>query len=310
MSILNLLDVKTQRKLSYKGDPSDVFQWFPKYQIQVLCCRYWWLKQWEFRELSFPYWRVYYNTKQGAFITYQGEEYELLPSKIYMIAPNTSYATRLFNHVIPDSGFAMEGGRIDSTLSMAEHGYGTIMEHLFIHFNTGMPYDNIAPGIFTLHLNESIQRNLYMIMDHLKKEASYFDFHAILAIQSLIHELLLQINPAKWNAVSSDHRVLAVLEFVENNLDNDLSNQRLATCCHMSTNAFTRIFAKEVGLSPQRFVKKKRIDAACVMLHHTDKTIDEVASATGFANRYHFTRIFGQTTGLSPAKYRKEFGIK
>ncbi len=297
-------------KLPDQGDPSDVLQWFPKYQIQLLCCRFWWLKNWEFRELSYPYWRVYYNTKKGAFLTCNGKEIALLPSHIYIIAPNTSYSTRLFNHVMPDNGFAMDGGRIGQSDLDTDSLTSDFVTHLFIHFNMGMPYDNVAPGVFTFEVNAPLQRNLNIIMDHLQKDATHFTFYSILAIQSLITELLIQIDEKNWSTLSRDHRILEVLHFTENNLDGDLSNTQLAECCHMSTNAFTRIFTEEVGLSPQRYVKKKRVDAACVLLHHTNNTIDEVAQATGFANRYHFTRIFSKTTGLSPAKYRKEFGIK
>jgi len=104
----------------------------------------------------------------------------------------------------------------------------------------------------------------------------------------------------------------SVLEYslVNFKCDKDLSNEALADICKLATNAFTRLFKNEVGISPQRFVKRKRINSACVMLHHTDYSIDKIASKTGFVNRYHFTRIFTQITGLSPAKYRKEFRIR
>lgn len=300
----------TISNLPSKGDPSDVLQLFPKYNLQLLCCRYWWLKNWEFRELSFPYWRIYYNSKRGAFLNYNGNKQELLPNKIYMIAPNTSYSTHLFQHEIPEQGYALTGGRIGAEGEQKDLKSPDLMEHLFIHFNIGMPYDNISPGIFTFNLTAHLEKNIGNIIQHLSVDSSHFNFITFLAIQSLISELLSSIDESKWDLLAKDYRVLEVLEFIENNLEVNLSNDVLASQCHMSTNAFTRIFTEEVGTSPQRFVKKKRIDAACVLLHHTDKTIDEVAINTGFANRYHFTRIFSQMIGLSPAKYRKEFGIK
>jgi len=86
-------------KVPDKGDPSDILQIFPNFNLQLLCCRYWWLRKWEFQELSFPYWRIYHNNKEGAVITYNGNEYALTPDRIMIIAPNTSYATRLFDQV-------------------------------------------------------------------------------------------------------------------------------------------------------------------------------------------------------------------
>ena len=71
----------TLSKVPDRGDPSDVLQLFPRFNLQVLCCRYWWLKRWEFRELSYPYWRVYHNSREGAVINFNGREYPALTGK-------------------------------------------------------------------------------------------------------------------------------------------------------------------------------------------------------------------------------------
>jgi AraC-like DNA-binding protein len=302
--------VSTILKRPTKGDPSDILQLFPKYNLQLLCCRYWWLKHWEFRELSFPYWRIYRNSQKGAFITYNGNVYELDPGKIFMIAPNTSYSTNLFDHEIPKSGYSLEGGRIDNTRS--EEGLikeGSIL-HLFIHFSIGVPYDSISPGVFSFDVTDDIEKKLSIITNHLNVDFTRFSFHSFLALQSLIGDLLLAIPSGKWDSKTNDFRIIEVLNYIDENINSNLSNQILASNARLSTNAFTRLFTTETGESPQRFVKRKRIDKACVLLHHSDYSIDKVALETGFSNRYHFTRIFKLVTGISPAKYRKEFGVK
>ncbi|MGH7944675.1 MAG: helix-turn-helix domain-containing protein [Opitutaceae bacterium] len=35
------------------------------------------------------------------------------------------------------------------------------------------------------------------------------------------------------------------------------------------------------------------------------ESVEEIAAATGFANRHHFTRVFAATTGTDPGAYRK-----
>ena len=302
-------------KVPDKGDPSDVLQLFPGYNLQLLCCRYWWLKHWEFRELSYPYWRVYHNNSEGAFIHYNGKEYALHPDRVMMIAPNTSYATRIGDHAIPDEGYYLEGARVGQDDSGEDHsgedhsGKGRIL-HLFIHFNTGMPYDHIAPGIFEFDLTVHLEKKINTIIRHLKMDFARFNFYTVLAIQSLISELLSSIPESSWDLISKDYRILKVLSHIESNLGETLSNGILADTAGLATNAFNRLFARELGISPQKYIRKKRIERACVLLHHSSNTIDRVAEDTGFADRYHFSRIFRQLTGASPARYRRESGIK
>lgn len=65
VSVLNIVPMDALKKIPDKGDPSDIIQLFPRYNLQLHCCRYWWLQHWEFKELSFPYWRIYHNSYQG-----------------------------------------------------------------------------------------------------------------------------------------------------------------------------------------------------------------------------------------------------
>jgi AraC-like DNA-binding protein len=45
---------------------------------------------------------------------------------------------------------------------------------------------------------------------------------------------------------------------------------------------------------------------ACHRLIHTHDSIEQIAEAHGFANRFHFTRVFRAVRGTSPAAWRRE----
>ncbi len=301
--------MKKQPTLPYKGDPSDAIQSFTPYNLNLLCCRYWWLKRWEFRELAFPYWRVYYNNCEGAYIETHDQTYALSPDKLYLIAPNTSYSTHLYEHHIPSKGFALQGNHITTDYLSNAQSHIKSIRHLFIHFNIGIPYDNISPGIFIIDLTPHIEEKINIITNHLIQNHKQFNFHSTLAIHSLIGDILNALDESNWELKANDNRIIEVLGHIENQITSNLSNEQLADYCQLSTNAFIRLFKEELGISPQHYVRQKRIDKACVLLHHSEKSIEDIAFQTGFANRYHFSRIFAQVTGLSPAKYRNEFKI-
>lgn len=305
VSVSNIKEMNQHKKQKDKGDPSEIHQRFPSYNLQVLCCRYWWLRKWEFTELSFPYWRIYWNKKRGATITYAGQDYELQPDKIFIIAPNTPYATKLFRKDFPKEGFELEGDRIHRNIVNNQSFKCECIYHLFIHFNIGFPYDLVAPGVYQINIDNYMNQKISMIIDHLLVSPTTFNFSSALNVQSLISDLLSKIPDSIWKDTSRDFRILNIFYTIDSCINQKLSNSELAKMINLSTNAFIRLFKKEVGISPQKYVQKKRINQACMLLHRSTKTIDEVGFLTGFANRYHFSRIFKSQIGLSPAAYKK-----
>ncbi len=68
---------------------------------------------------------------------------------------------------------------------------------------------------------------------------------------------------------------------------------------------FSRLFFKEKGMSPQEFIIRSRLERATQLLHHSDCSISEVASACGYQSVYFFSRQFKQRFGISPSSIRK-----
>ena len=292
----------------YTGDPSEVIQSFQNFNLQIHCCRYWWIKSWEHKKLSFPFWRIYNNTQKGGFIEYKGQVYEMKPDTLFLIAPNTDYSSRLYDNKIPKDGYNLTGGRISETTEkerkeLIKNG---AIEHLFIHFTLGYPYDSISPGIYAFHKDEHLDKKIKLLHNYLTEHVAKFTFTISLTIQSLICDLLFNMGEENWKHQIRDIRIAKVINHIENNISKEFTNESLADIAHMATNAFSRLFKEHTGSTLQNFIKNKRIHEACLMLLHSNHSIDEIAERTGFANRYHFTRIFSKTRGNSPAKYRRE----
>ena len=72
----------------------------------------------------------------------------------------------------------------------------------------------------------------------------------------------------------------------------------------MSKSHFARIFKRTVGQSPVQFMLGIRIDRAKELLDFTDKSIAEVAEASGFSDQNYFARTFKKVTGMTPTQYR------
>lgn len=97
--------------------------------------------------------------------------------------------------------------------------------------------------------------------------------------------------------------------WIAENLDKDLSIQTLAEHVSMSTRNFTRVFTKETGITPAKFVEKIRLDEARRRLEQTSNRIAEIANKTGFGNELNLRRVFERNFQVSPSDYRQRFCI-
>ena len=82
--------------------------------------------------------------------------------------------------------------------------------------------------------------------------------------------------------------------------------QELADEAHMSRVHYTRRFKRAVGLSPNEFLVRQRVERSAILLKQTDWTLEQIADVIGYADQHYFSRQFRRTMGVSPGAYRKQ----
>lgn len=78
----------------------------------------------------------------------------------------------------------------------------------------------------------------------------------------------------------------------------------LADVAGLSPAQFRRSFHTWIGMSPQNYVTRVRLEKARLLLMTTDLIVSAVAEQVGFESLSYFTRLFKQEFGISPARYR------
>jgi transcriptional regulator GlxA family with amidase domain len=87
----------------------------------------------------------------------------------------------------------------------------------------------------------------------------------------------------------------------------DLAIDTLAARVSMSPRNFFRVFVREVGMTPGRFVERVRVEAARRLLEETSRSIPDVAAACGFGTPETMRIAFRRTLGVNPRGYRGRF---
>ena len=73
----------------------------------------------------------------------------------------------------------------------------------------------------------------------------------------------------------------------------------------MSARNFTRVFTREVGISPSIYIDLTRIDIARYLLEGSRLTIDQIARRSGFGSARAMRRAFLDHMGATPSEYRE-----
>lgn len=98
-----------------------------------------------------------------------------------------------------------------------------------------------------------------------------------------------------------------VQQYVADNPDADLSVRALAARAGMSARNFARVFTREVGSTPARFVEQTRLEAARRQLEESGDGVEAIASSCGFGTSETMRRTFVRRIQVSPADYRLRF---
>jgi AraC family transcriptional regulator len=104
----------------------------------------------------------------------------------------------------------------------------------------------------------------------------------------------------------ADSRLRQVVEYIEENLADDVSLDTLAGIAGLSPNYFLAAFRQATGRTPHRYVTELRVARACELLHDPRRPITEVSLAVGFSSQSHLTEVFRRTMKTTPAAYRRE----
>jgi AraC family transcriptional regulator len=96
------------------------------------------------------------------------------------------------------------------------------------------------------------------------------------------------------------------IEYINDNLERDLTLAELAAVVELSPNYFVSLFKRSTGLSPHQYVINCRIERAKALLAENQLPIIEVCHRVGFQNPSHFTTVFRRLMGTTPGAYREQ----
>ena len=124
-------------------------------------------------------------------------------------------------------------------------------------------------------------------------------------VQKYIRETTGQSLGSPARGALDRRRLQRVLDYIEANLEGDLTLDDMASIACLSRFHFARAFKEAVGQSPHRHVSAKRLTRAKALLIQGDRSLVDIALSLNFSSQANFTRAFTQATGQAPGRFRQ-----
>jgi AraC-like DNA-binding protein len=144
---------------------------------------------------------------------------------------------------------------------------------------------------------------LAYLMKNIIAEDSQSKIGSSAMVRCLLNEMVIHIcrylyncpeykkNLVKMNYLL-DQRLITIIQFIQNNLDKNLSNEKIAEVAFVSSDYVGQFFKTLTGNNLQKYVENRRLEYAHFLLRTSNNNVQEIAHKVGFKDPAYFSRRF------------------
>jgi len=254
-------------------------------QVHVLNAQY--TQCWpEWRELDYTpaYSKLYYIVEGEGWLKINGQPFWPTPGQLFLMPAHVeqSYSA------ISDRPFLKYWCHFTATAGDLDFFQWLDVPYCFDSLDQ-TKMTALFHELFLLHQEASIPARL-------KEKAILLDILSQLLTASplLIHQ----------NRTPEIERLTIIQQYIDSHLHDEVTLEGMAAHLHLHPNYFIKYFKKHFGISPLKYVIRKKMDKAKVLLKTTTLSIKEIGARTGFDDANHFSKTFRREIGYSPTEYR------
>lgn len=225
-------------------------------------------------------------------ITIGNKKYEMSVGKIYLAPPFVEHA------------FFNKGDTALKTLEIKFSLKNTQAEDMIKKLPCCINVKNYPVKSTLLTILKENSNNLPMY-----EKAISFNFQLLMLYLLRCHEKFVGSSVPE-NDKKFSPEIKKVINYIYENLTEDISLEELAEIAGFEKNYFLRKFKKQTNSTPVRFIRDTRLEKAGDLLRYSDMNISQIALATGFKSIHYFSKVFFECMGIRPIDYRNKGKIR
>ncbi len=244
-------------------------------------------KDWNSMVHSHTFSEIFFVTKGSGRLRCGKSTLPLLQNDLVVINPNTDHAE--FSQEEDPLQYIVLG--IDGIIFSASYG------------------QNTSDALYFLREAQSIGAYMRLLLDEVQTKAA--DYESV--CRNLIH-IIISLLHRQQNVTISSYSpsyllpfCATVKDYIDRHFKEDLDLAALAKVAGQNKYYLVHAFSETYGMSPMKYLMKRKIDEALCLLSDTTLPIYVISGILGFSSSSHFAQAFRKVTNETPNSYRKKF---
>lgn len=123
---------------------------------------------------------------------------------------------------------------------------------------------------------------------------------------SLIFGIICKMYNAVYNNDEKISDAMRIKNYIDKNFSGKIEIGELAALVMKSESQVIRIFKKEFGITPHKYIIDKKIEDAKILLRKSELSVKSISRKLSFADEFYFSNAFKKSQGVSPKIYREK----
>ena len=167
-----------------------------------------------------------------------------------------------------------------------------------------LDWPQVGPGLRRLAVDDDVGRRVVADLDRAisaqRRGLRRSERFAMNAVESA----LLWCDTQNPQQPALDSRLLLVLDYIGDHLDQPQSLASLAEVAGLSATRLAHVARAQLGISLMAHLERQRMELARQLLLMTDLPVSELSRRVGYSDPLYFSRRFRKATTLSPSEFR------
>lgn len=179
-----------------------------------------------------------------------------------------------------------------------------IFSYRWINFKLNEPYDLHLATVKSIKVGE-FEEQLFDSFIPIGMNIDNLDFvNSLFCSYFFCVVLGNETEKMRCDNIHSTKQTGDICAYIEQKIFNKITVSELSAFFNISQRRLHQIFIKEVGISPKKYIIKKKMEEGYRLLVQTSMPINKISQVLCFSSQYHFTNEFKKIFHQTPTEVR------